>query len=1005
MLLLLTDLLLMTLIAVAPDKFSRGVGSPSAAIRPAPATYEQLELVDALERTYRTDAHLVGYILPTTNRRQPRLTKTAPQETLDSASFTTIFIDADNPGHAAWTDELLEQAIARYATAPLPFGVYHTAHGARFVMPLATPVLVRDAEPLIRRALSELDAAGLRVDWQAKDWTRHFRLPNVVRAGRPFRTPYMNLARMVPVTLEPLDIPARETRSRSSRRPAPPIPFTPTLADHWQARARQIGDVVRATVPPGTWHDLFLALAGSLLAKQVPPEHVPELVRLAAIAANSTNPPHHEKSARDTVTKYLGGTAVKGLRDLVGKWPSVADAVNDALADARTLHLREQTAAITTPASPLADTIARLEQTIAAAPDGLSVIVAECGLGKTAAAQRVAAARATAKEPTSSGRAPAQTKTAISVDKNELAEQIARDLTIPVRRLFGPLSVYDQQGNPVCKFHGKALPLVEGGQSVQWEFCLGRGKYKCPHYDECPAKDGYVDTGPSPRVTVGTHALLRELHAAAGATGLLVLDEPPPLLETMTITPEDIALALKNVNSFERRYAEAMTPVLLGLRDWEDPALTFDDLTDTLERPPTEDEEGRAITRPPLRLDAVWAARVDIYVARTLGAASRVLRALHRAMTNAEATTRLELEPTRIVITVPREDLAIALRREGACVAMDANADLHLPAFEKVVGYAPPVHRFVAEDGAPIERTILRCGSATRRSWLAHGRLVLDTGLLAALRGVASWAEACAITIGRPVKLGIITLRLVELALRAAFGDDVAHAWIAAKQSPAILTAARLELAALFESAAIAPGIALAHYGATRGLNRLKDVDCLATVGDPWGNVGDVQAQSSYLAIDDWEARLEAHCQAELEQAHGRLRTVHRRVPGFALHVGRVLPGGSGWKSPSVRIAQLVGGRPRAGAPMPSDELAAIVTKLGGVRATARIVGCAMESIRRYQAGRGVPPAVASELRRAAAIGVSESGEPRLHDSETPIKYISSSRGFGVTPGGNVASG
>jgi hypothetical protein len=971
-------------IAVAKDKFARGYPKPRAQI-----AYERLDLVTALEHVYLTDAHAVCYILPdghplVQHNRQPRLTKQAPADVLAETLFTTILVDADNPGHAPWTPELLDAALERYANAPLPFGVYHTTKGARFVLPLAAPVPVADAEPLIRRALAELDAAGLRVDWSAKDWTRHMRMPNVLRGGQPFRSPYVDLSRMRPVDLEPLSMPARARSPRAKREPLPPIPFTPTLAEHWQARAATIGGVVRDTVQPGTWHDLFLALAGAILQRRVPPEYVPELVRLVAIAAASRDPAHHERSARDTVGRYLNGIAVSGMRDLVTRWPSVADAVQDAIDDGA--RLVAAPAPPPTPAETLAATTDALERTIANAPDGLTVVVAECGLGKTNAAQRVAARRARVRPD--ARRSPAQTKTSISVDKNELAIQVAEDLAahgVPVRRVFGPLSVVDDRGEPICKFAHKALPLVEGGQSITWEFCLGRGKHRCEYYDECPAKDGErlhlpphiasIDT--RPRVTVGTHALLGELDASAGTTGLLVIDEPPPLLETMVLTLDDVRLAIANVDSFERVYADAMRPVLLALKDWDDPDVSFADLTDTLDRPPTGPDD-KPLPRPPLRHDAARACRADVVVARTVGATSRTLRALYAAMVSTDASVRLEEDPHRIVVTAPRDDLAAALRRQGAVVAMDANADLHLPGFAKVVDYDPPLHRFVAADGARIERTMLRCGSATRRSWFSHGKLVLDTGLLAALRGVVAWVKECADQMQRPVALGIITVRTVEIAIRAALGEDVVADWVRARQSASTFERA---IAAIRDILADAPisSVLLAHYGATRGLNRLAGVDCLATVGDPWPNVGIVQTEADYLDVAA-DARLVAATQAELEQAHGRLRTVHRRAPGFALHVGRVVPGGSGWlpravdpvtgtsldPRPAVRFQSLPGGRPPAGSPMPQGELAELLTRLGGARAAARELGCAPSTVHRYLAGRGVPPAVASRLRSLA---------------------------------------
>ncbi|WP_437498241.1 hypothetical protein [Sorangium sp. So ce1099] len=62
-----------------------------------------------------------------------------------------------------------------------------------------------------------------------------------------------------------------------------------------------------------------------------------------------------------------------------------------------------------------------------------------------------------------------------------------------------------------------------------------------------------------------------------------------------------------------------------------------------------------------------------------------------------------------------------------------------------------------------------------------------------------------------------------------------------------------------------------------------------------------------YIGLPDWERRYEALCAAELEQAHGRLRTVHRTRPARMLHVGNVVPGG--WRDAEVR--EPVGGRPK----------------------------------------------------------------------------------------------
>src|SRR5690606_14901178 len=105
-----------------------------------------------------------------------------------------------------------------------------------------------------------------------------------------------------------------------------------------------------------------------------------------------------------------------------------------------------------------------------------------------------------------------------------------------------------------------------------------------------------------------------------------------------------------------------------------------------------------------------------------------------------------------------------------------------------------------------------------------------------------------------------------------------------------------------------------------------------------------------------WEQWAEAHCRAELEQAHGRLRTIHRQSPGRALHIGMVLPGGPKWGARQVEVRSNQGGRPTQSAPNAHAELRAIAAELGGVRATAHYLDCAPSQVRQWLNGdRPIP--------------------------------------------------
>ena len=997
------------LVAVAKGKFAVGFDGTERKVANA---YEVMPVCDALKRIYRTDAHLVTYVVRGAEK-QPRINKAGLQYFDGIVETNVFFCDVDNAGHAEWTVSLVEAAMREYKSLPVleTAGVYHTAHGRRIVQPIAEPIPVHKVEPYLKRWLAQLETAGLAVDWACRDWTRHFRLPHVRRAGHDYRSPLVALERTVALQLEPFvevenAFTGRSAAPRAERVPArhPVVAWTTDLPVLWHPRVERIAEAVRHT--EGNWHELFLALAGALIARGVPHEHIPSLVRAISVATGADDRvDDRERGARTTVERFLARSPIAGHSTVRRRWPIVADAIDAVLATGAEARLRTQAdEVVQLPARSLQDTTVALEAAIRCAPDGLTLVQAECGLGKTAAIRHVAKERADKGYASASAlgkRAPTGSKTAISVDKNSLAIQVTRDLRAAgasVRRLFGPLSVLRPDGTPECRLHLTALPLVEGGQSMQREFCLGRGKERCEYYESCLARDGAV--GPdNARILVGPHALLSHLDAAAGTTGLLIIDEPPALLEAEEISLTDFDTAIRSLDKFELQYLHAMRPALQALRAWTESVAPLGEVrspVDALQGAAEhvsaaelktacnaagvkektgadamvacargaipEDHRGSA---PPILRVHVFAARRLLDLARELGAASRVLRAVHAAVT-ADRPVAVRVDdrkgPRVLFLTRMREDLVQAVKREGAVVVADANVEIHAPVLAKVVGYDPPVHTFAAADGAPIARTLFRSWAATRKKWLPSGKLALEAGIAQILATVLVWAKEDPNT----CDLGIITFLPLAVALRAALQPEdasVEAAWADGGQRPEHLARAREMLAPVLVGW---PGrIVVGHYGAIRGLDHMKELDALATLGDPWPNLGQVQHDIAFLGLAEaWEARVEAMCRAELEQAHGRLRTVHRTRPGRALHVGRVLPGGTGWKGRSVEIRTDRGGRPPNRAVMSQQELLGIVATLGGIRATARVLGCPHQTIACYVKGaQAVSEPTALKLR------------------------------------------
>jgi hypothetical protein len=852
-------------VAVASTKFEKAWPASDR------SEYEILDLETALARVYTTDAHLVTCVVQTIATHQPRLRKASVGDYPLPVTTNVLFADVDNPSHAEWTPELLSALDGVLQTE----GLYLTKRGYRLVQPLVEPVPTRDVEPVLVAWLESLRARiGPGVDMSCRDWTRHFRLPHVRREGKPYASPRVDLSRMVPIHVAPAPLAPPVPRVRTAKpRIAEPASYAVALDNEWAARAARVGSAVRDE--GGVWHPLFLALAGALLERGAPPELLPAIVRGVSLATGADTETHdREKLARSTVQVRASGGAVTGYGTLRRRWPLVADALDFALAP------------------PQTEVAAR--QVVMPPPrDGVQLVAAECGMGKTRAARALAKERSLvrAKDPNATGaRAPAGSKTAISVDKNALAIQVAADLRadgVAVRRVFGALSV---DGADECKLKSYAEPMVGGGQSLRVEFCEGRNRARCPHYAGCKAREG-VEGDAGARVTVGPHALIAELAEAAGPTGLLVIDEPESVLESVLLTAGDLDTALRHIDMFALEYGAAMRDILGALHHWADGGRE-PDAGGMRARVPSE-------VRPPIQWMHVARARGHLQTARALGTASRVCRDVQRVLRVPGAT--MVLDVGGLVLTIPNERLVKVLQREGQTVVMAADVELHAPLYAAgaVLGYQPPLTRFSAPDGAPIARTLFRT-RASRTHWVrpAKGGEAPES-FRAAVRRVLAWADGAS--------LGIVTYAALEDIVRTM----------------------------------VPPGVHVAHYGAMRGLDGWKDLDALATLGDPRPNLSMAEREADFGGVDA-ASRVDALARAELEQAHGRLRTIHRTKPGKACHVGEVMPGGSGWAPGKVEIVEVTGRPSRV--PVGPESLLEMVQREGKA-AVAERLGVSLQTL------------------------------------------------------------
>lgn len=918
---------------------------------------EVVEMVAALSEQHASDAHLVAYVVPS-ERAIHRLT--VDGERPEGLCMEVLLADIDTPGHQAWpSDAAAIDALGAALEVAGSAGGYVTRGGLRLVQPLDRRLGVDDGEAALRGWYAQLERGGLGVDWRCAQWTRLFRAPHVRRDGARYVSPRLELERMTPIAPPGGSI----VRRRSPGGALPEVAWCEDIPPHVERLVAELAPVVAAE--RGQRHEVALALSGALLGRGVRPEHLPAVVARLALLSGDEEPADRVAAARDTARRYLARRRVRGLTSLADIAPAVARVL--APLERRAVEARAEAGG----AMSAADAGAALLESLRQRRPGVRLIEAGCGVGKTHAMRLLAAERASAAHATPGPhtRAPRGSRTAISVPTHELAQQIVADLRaagVDAARVYGPLAVRGAGGLPVCQFHASGQALAAGGQSVRRELCEGRGR-PCQYRDTCSARDG-VDGSPSARVLVGPHALVAELAEAAGATGLLAIDEPPALVQHQTVTAEQLDEAALYLSRFSRRYADAVAPLLSIVRHWLDlapldephaleRALELGSAAPHLEEAAylatgecdTRSQAAAASERPtdPPLLDAgtAFACRLDQRLAQRVGQASRVVLALRSALLSPATSSCTVVESggrRRLEIASLDERLLAALTRDGETVVAAADVAIHAGLYERALGYAPPLERYAAADGAPVRRVLVE-ERATRTAWATRSGLDIEAVSRALGRALALIPREVA---GATVRVCLVTYPAVEAVVREALGLPAGGSWPASRE--------RLDEAARALSIVLdGRDVVVSHYGAVRGLDHWKERDALVTLGDPWPPLDVVERELGVLGVpagvDGRARRAAALAAAELEQAHGRLRAPHRRTPGLAVHVGSLLP--AGWPADVERVVE---GGDRDAVPLPT--LRDAVEAAGGARAAARLLGVAERSVRRWCSGEARPP-------------------------------------------------
>lgn len=199
-------------------------------------------IAPALERIYKTDAHFVPYVvideqgteIPMRVNKLPRagMTKSGIQILRENGldvACTGIVLDVDAPKHVkalgpAIVREWAQEIAGRIPNGE-PAGLYFTRGGMRLFWPYNVPIPPERHEIAVAQYVKRVADYGIDADPKCKDWTREFRLPNVMREfvgkdGKPERPPEEQRSIIIPAR-DPIAPPLVVVTESGKIKPAP----------------------------------------------------------------------------------------------------------------------------------------------------------------------------------------------------------------------------------------------------------------------------------------------------------------------------------------------------------------------------------------------------------------------------------------------------------------------------------------------------------------------------------------------------------------------------------------------------------------------------------------------------------------------------------------------------------------------------------------------------------------------------------------------------------------
>ena len=594
-------------------------------------------------------------------------------------------------------------------------------------------------------------------------------------------------------------------------------------------------------------------------------------------------PDDNDRAQRGALGGYLDGTAA------VESHPRSEPAPPPASGPVPRLHSAEEaTAAI---------------RAALRSPAPMAVVRSTTGAGKSAELRSWLATEATSDKPA-----------AMIVPTHRLGEQTQAGLLSlgissarPVGVARSRLPVVQGEGAHACLHREAAELLARAGGHVREELCS-----ECParkHHPttggECPA---YADGSTDAPVVVLQQTLLAPVLRQAAAdlenpsadtdkapVALVVVDELPPLVARVPWAAAEQARKHNLAAEMAPAAFDALSPLLASvqrrattpsacprtLRDLLALDLAGADVETALAEARTVDPGALWNRSLPVRL-----ARLSIapdtrgYTLARLTAAADFSELLQVLIEAAHEPDRPLLWPSGATDTAGPTLAALApwvrqvrpfLAAGGKLRLLDATAPVealrHLwPELE--------LHSIEVRDAPQVRRRVLIWQHGARGKHCSPDRSLIPEQVRGPLRRLA----AVAVEVNAR-KIGVLTHKPLADALRAWLADREADP---SKPAPAWCPDELRQL--VDDGAEIIPG----HFGAHRGLDLWAGCDLLATMGDPWPNLGAAAIEAGVLGIKGVDPKawaIEA-TRAELVQAWGRARAVHRTSPVLVVHFG-----------------------------------------------------------------------------------------------------------------------